>query len=170
VDDAGIIAKILSYEGKFVNNPNDHGGATNFGITAAEYGRVKGLGRAATADEVRAMPQADAEAIYMRDYIQTPKFDGINDGNLRMVVVDCGVLHGTGRAARWLQQAAGTAVDGVIGAATLEKVNAGDPSALARAIIGLRITFLGALISRDRTQAVFAAGWMARVSNLLQYA
>ena len=49
--DDEIIARVLRFEGGFVNNPLDRGGPTNLGITASELGRIRGLGRTATVAE-----------------------------------------------------------------------------------------------------------------------
>lgn len=170
IDNDAIIAQVLQFEGRFVNNPADRGGSTNFGITAAEFGRVRGFGGPASVAQMQAMRREDAISIYRSDYLDAPHFNEITDGNLRMVVVDCGVIHGVGRAVRWLQQAALVTQDGVLGQATLQAVNDASASLLARTIIGYRIAYLGALISKDHSQAVFAGGWFARVATLMQYA
>jgi len=58
--DDTIIDTILKYEGTYTNNLNDHGGPTNYGITAADYGRWRGKSAPATAEEVQAMDVATA--------------------------------------------------------------------------------------------------------------
>jgi hypothetical protein len=62
MDDDKIIDIVLQFEGGFVNNSADHGGPTNFGITAATLGRARNLGRAATLDEVRLLGDDNAAA------------------------------------------------------------------------------------------------------------
>src|SRR5262249_43654195 len=101
--DDQIIDVILAYEGGFTNNPNDHGGPTNFGITAADYGRWLGRSTPASVDEVKAMDKDTARKIYQKWYIADPGFGNPMSDKLRLVLVDSGVLFGTGRATKWLQ-------------------------------------------------------------------
>ncbi len=126
--DDDIVDRVLQYEGGFVNNPLDRGGPTNFGITASELGRVRNLNRAASAAEVQALTRSEAVAIYKADYIAAPKFASIADPGLRMIVVDSGVMHGVGRATKWLQQALGVAGDGQIGPETLDALSKTGPA------------------------------------------
>lgn len=164
-----IINRVLGYEGGFVNNPADKGGPTNFGITASELGRKLNLNGPATIDQVRSMTRQQAIDIYTSDYISVPHFDQIEDGNLRMVVVDSGVLHGTGRAAKWLQQALGVTVDGSLGQQTFAALAAANAAAIGKAVLATRFKFIGSLITATPSQAVFAAGWLNRVADLLQF-
>ncbi len=169
--DDDIIDRVLKYEGGFTNNPADRGGPTNFGITAAELGRTRGLNRPATVAEIQALTRAEAVNIYQASYIKTPHFDQIADGNLRLIVVDCGVLHGVGRAAKWLQTALGVTVDGAVGQQTVNALN--DPAKGPRAgrgVLTLRFQFIGALLQSDPSQLVFAAGWLNRAADLIQFA
>jgi len=76
VDD--IVSDILRREGGYVNDPQDPGGATNFGISLATLRRL-GLdvdknGQIDAAD-VRALPKSEAIRIYKQDYYQKPKID-----------------------------------------------------------------------------------------------
>lgn len=162
-----IIERVLKSEGGFVNNPNDKGGATNFGITAARLGQWRKLGRAATVDEVRELTEAEAREIYEAWYVIEPRFDRIADAYLQSVVVDCGVLHGTGRAARWLQTALGVAVDGDLGDESLGALDKADPVLVARRVLALRFKRIGEVVSKDKTQVVFLAGWLNRAADLL---
>ena len=88
-----VITRILAEEGGFSNDPSDHGGATNFGITAAELGRYRGYGRPATVAEVKALTEEEARAIYTTRYV--PPFASIPFDTLRAQLVDYGVLSPT---------------------------------------------------------------------------
>ena len=169
--DDDIIERVLTFEGGFVNNPQDRGGPTNFGITAAVLGRVRNLGRPATAAEIQALTRDEAVAIYKASYIATPKFDQIADGNLRLIVVDSGVLHGTDRATRWLQTALAVAADGIIGTNTIAALNqAGVSSKAGQSVLAQRFKFIGNILTSNPSQVEFASGWLNRVADLLDFA
>lgn len=66
-----IIEGILGKEGGYVNNPNDKGGPTRWGITqttARAYGY---------SGDMKALPRDTAKAIYLSQYWTEPKFDRI---------------------------------------------------------------------------------------------
>jgi lysozyme family protein len=167
--DEDIIAHILTFEGGFVNNPLDKGGATNFGITAAELGLYNKLGRAATIAEIQQLTKAQASEIYQAKYIAQPGFDEIDDINLRFIVVDSGVLHGVARAAKWLQQALNVPVDGHIGDVTIQALSKVVDGSARKAFLAIRFKFIGQIVKGDPSQAVFVPGWLNRVADLIQY-
>lgn len=163
-----VIGRILKSEGGFVSHPNDKGGPTNFGITAARLGDWRKLGRPATVEEVKSLTQEEARKIYEAWYIRQPRFDRIQDDYLRTVVVDCGVLHGPGRAAQWLQEALGVTRDGKLGPQTFDALAAQDARRVAHRVLACRFRQIGQVVSRDTTQVVFLAGWLNRAAELLQ--
>jgi lysozyme family protein len=168
MDDDDIIDRVLQYEGGYVDNPNDKGGPTNFGITAVTLGNWRRLGRPATADEVRTMPRNEAREIYKARYIGTPGFEAIADGDLRMVVVDCGVLYGPKRAALWLQTALDVPADGEIGSGTQKALATCNAETVARKVLGYRYARIKERVEQDPSQMVFFRGWMNRTDGLLK--
>lgn len=120
------VAGVFAIEGGYVNDPNDSGGATNHGITE-QVARAHGY-----SGPMQALPKALAQEIYAQDYIYKPRFDRVLERSpaVGTKVVDAGVNAGTGRSARWFQQAVNdlsrggrdypkVMVDGAIGPATL---------------------------------------------------
>ncbi|GLK65431.1 peptidoglycan-binding protein [Paracoccus kondratievae] len=71
-----IAAEIVAREGGYVNDPDDPGGATNFGVTLATLRRLgidkTGDGRIDAAD-VKALTRADANAILVEHYFRRPR-------------------------------------------------------------------------------------------------
>jgi lysozyme family protein len=167
MDDGQIIDAVLKHEGGFVNNPADHGGATNFGITAADLGRWRALGRSATVDEVRGMTVDEARLIYQAWYINAPGLKAISDGYLRWVVVDSGVLHGTRTAIKWLQQALGVTIDGVMGSQTQTALAGAEPPHVAARVLAIRICRYGSIVVGELSQLQFLAGWLNRATSIL---
>ncbi len=71
------LAFTLSFEGGYVNHPKDPGGATNKGITLNTYRRHK---PGASVADLKAIPQATVERIYLVDYWTPAKCDGLAPG------------------------------------------------------------------------------------------
>lgn len=166
--DDDIIDYVLRFEGGFTNNQSDHGGPTNFGITAADFGRFLGLKGPASAEQVSNMSRNDAVNIYKHDYIDQPGFGPIVEGTLKLTVVDSGILFGTARSTRWLQQVLQVNADGVMGGATLGALSASpDLSKLARGILALRFSAIADIVAKDRSQIIFLRGWVSRAAALL---
>ncbi|HLO78113.1 MAG TPA: glycosyl hydrolase 108 family protein, partial [Magnetospirillum sp.] len=95
-----MLNDILAREGGFVNNPADHGGATNYGITQATLSAW--LGRSATIDDVRNLGADTAKAIYRRTYFIGPHLDQLPE-LIQPVMLDAAVNSGPGQAVKWLQ-------------------------------------------------------------------
>jgi lysozyme family protein len=148
------------------DHPADRGGATNFGITAATLGDWRGLGRPASRDEVKALTEREARAIYTQRYLKDTGFDQIRNAKLRDLLLDCAVHHGPARATKWLQEAVGTTKDGAIGQKTIAATNAADPVRTIFKFNAERLVFYTHLSNWDAN----SRGWTRRVAGNLFYA
>lgn len=167
MNDEDIIAGILEREGStYTDHPQDRGGPTKYGITQATLTSYRGTN--VTPEDVKALTEYEARAIYRKRYLSGPGFDRLEPLALRTVMVDFGVNSGPATATRALQKALGVAVDGVCGPDTIQAAAQQDGKRLAVLVCANRIRFLGRLITGDPAQAVFAAGWLNRVADLIQ--
>lgn len=162
-----IIDRILRAEGGYVDHPADRGGPTNFGVTLSTLRawRVAPVG----AEDVRRLTREEARAIYRRRYLEEPGFGVVEDGGLRLILVDCGVLYGPRRAVLWLQAALGVTEDGLLGPATLSALRRGDPREIGRAVLNRRRERIAARCASDPSQRVFRRGWTARTDALAAF-
>lgn len=161
-----IITDVLKAEGwdKYTNHPADRGGPTKWGITLKAYQSL--VDKEATQRTIQNLTEAEARAFYNRFYVVEPGFDRVH--SLAMpLVVDCGVNHGTKRAAKWFQKAVGAEEDGVIGPQTLAAAEHIPAVTVYLRICAYRTRFFGAIVTRDPSQAVFASGWNNRVSKFI---
>lgn len=166
-----IIADILAREGGFVHHPDDKGGATNHGVTQAALAEWRM--HPVTVEDVRALTEAEAGRIYRDRYIRKPGFHHIEDDNLRALAIDCAVHHGPAGAVRLLQRALGFLVgqqDGIFGPVTHAAVEAADAKRLYLRLCAERARKFGRIITDDRRQAAFAAGWMNRLASFIEEA
>jgi lysozyme family protein len=119
-----IAEEIVGREGGFVNDPDDPGGATNFGVTIHTMRRLGlDLDRDGDVDvgDVRALSRAQAVAIFIDHYCQRPGIAGLPEA-LRASVFDMYVNAGA-NAVKILQRllremGEAVDVDGVIGPQT----------------------------------------------------
>jgi len=156
---AACLAETLRHEGGWADNPKDPGGATMKGITIGTYSQFKG--RKVTKDELRAIPDADLQTIYRRNYWDKVRGDELPAG-LDLVAFDGAVNSGPSKGAKWLQTALGVPVDGAIGPQTIaaaQSTNAGQ--AIDRAC-DARLAFLKSL----KTWPEFGNGWSDRVAKI----
>lgn len=120
-----LAEEIVTREGGYVNDPNDPGGATNFGVTIHTMRRLGlDLNGDGVIDEtdVRALSRAQAVDIFVNHYYHRPRIDAL-PAVLQPSVFDMYVNAG-GNAVRILQRLLvdmgyDIAVDGAIGAQTV---------------------------------------------------
>ena len=147
-------SKLIGNEGGYVNNPKDPGGETKFGISKRSYPNL----------DIVDLTLDDAKAIYKRDYWDRAQCDRLHP-DLAFQVFDGAVNSGIGNSIRWLQEAAGVAVDGVVGPLTLRKVGDMEPSIIIARYNGVRLKFMTSLSAWD----VFGRGWARRIAtNLME--
>ncbi len=160
-----ILDQIIRREGGFSDDPIDRGGATKFGITIRTLRAWRG-GRVSV-DDVRRLTRGEARAIYRSQYVDKPRFNRIRDKRLLEQVVDYGVNSGPKTATKDLQQAAGTAADGIIGPNTLRAVNRAEARALGNKLAVARAKRLGRIVKRDPSQLRFLNGWLNRALSFV---
>lgn len=169
-----MVEQILAHEGGFVNDPDDRGGATNFGITQRTYSGW--LGRPASVQEVRMMSIDTAKEIYLSNYYYAPRINGFPE-DIQSQVFDCSINHGPRRAVKFVQTVCNLAgfgpivVDGVNGPKTMktaEKANAEMGVYFNNAIADERIDFYHRIVAHNASQQKFLKGWLKRANSYKQ--
>lgn len=90
---------VLQYEGGYVDDPRDPGGATNLGVTKDTLETWRR--RPVTKAEVRALTRDEAAAIYRKLYWDAIGGDILPAG-VDLIAFDIAVNMGAGRARQWL--------------------------------------------------------------------
>lgn len=161
-----LIEGIVQREGGFVDNPNDRGGPTKYGITIATLASWRGA--PVSVDDVRYLTVAEAAAIYEKRYILDPGLDAVRDPELRELLVDFGVLSGPKRAVIGLQKALGfpdAQCDGLFGPASRAALAAAEKDpALYYKVKCERLEQLVRILANS-SQSVFAIGWANRLDH-----
>ncbi len=156
---------VLKWEGsRFTNDPDDHGGATKFGIIQREYDSFRRR-RGLPARSVAFITLDEVRDIYRREYWDAVQGD-VLPVPLDVAAFDTGVLMGVGRSIRFLQQSLRVGVDGVIGPETRAALARADAPAVAVRMADLREARLRSIVERDSTQAKFLRGWLNRLNDL----
>lgn len=164
--DADLITRLIrDREGStFTHGATDRGGPTKYGITKQTLAEWRG--RAVTTSEVMALAEAEARQIYAAMYLAP--WAGIDDPVVREQLFDCGVLHGVGRAKRWLQMALAVEADGVIGPVTLAAYRRANLVDVQKALIRQRLDFIGSIVQQQPALHLDdLRGWLRRVGGLL---
>jgi lysozyme family protein len=155
------------YEGGYGWDRADPGGPTRYGITCfdlAEHRHEKMTSMTAWAPLVRAMPLAEADAIYAEKYAVQCDFNQLQAG-ADCTVFDFGVNSGSSRSIKYAQTVVGVGIDGVLGPTTQAAINGHDPRDFVNRLCEVRLRFLRGL----RTWGTFGRGWSARVTDLRAY-
>ena len=122
--------RTIEHEGGFVNDPDDKGGATNYGITQDTYSEFKG--RKVTVDEIENMTLEEAKDFYL-DFFGKLGVGNVPD-SLARGYSDAAVNLGRGGASKVVQMACNTKlyssnyeewidVDGAVGSGTREAIS-----------------------------------------------
>ena len=178
-----LAREIVAREGGYVNDPDDPGGETNFGVT---IGTMRRLGIDVNRDgrvdgrDVRALTAAQAVDIYVRHYFTAPGIAQLPEV-LHASVFDMYVNAGSG-AIRILQRLLTDMghpcrVDGVLGPATLQAARSAyvaAPNHLANAYGIARRNFYYALGDKRPASRKYArrrnggkGGWIVRAEEFI---
>lgn len=160
------INKVLLHEGGFVNNPNDRGGPTNFGITQKVYEAFKG--RKVSVEEIRNMPKADAVAIYKKNYWDQVGGDKIKFYSVAFAIFDQSVNRGVSAAVKQAQRILGVQADGKAGTGTLAMINAASELDFLNKYLAASENAYRS-IAQNPGQDGFLKGWLNRLSSLSKY-
>jgi lysozyme family protein len=150
---------VLTYEGGFVDNPQDNGGATCWGITLATLSEYSG--RPCTVEDVKALTPVRAQPVYEALYWTPIQGEKLPMG-VDLFVFDTAVNMGVGTAAKMLQTALNVTADGVIGPQTLSAPAMAYPKALILKLSKAREQRYRSLDDFD----VFGDGWLTRLANV----
>ncbi len=112
-----VVAFTLAEEGLFGVDPDDPGGATNYGITIGTLRRWRWPNRVMV-DDVRNLTKTEAIEIYRAWYWKAPRIAELPPG-ISFTVFDFGVTAGQSTAIRMMQACIGAGADGIIGPKTL---------------------------------------------------
>lgn len=161
---------ILRWEGGFVNDPVDKGGATNMGVTIGTWRSVgydKDGDGDIDVDDLHLLDKEDViERVLRPHYWNRWRADEILNQSVANILVDwvwASGTHGIKRPQRIL----GVTPDGIVGPKTLAAVNSMDPMELHFRIKNDRIRFIDEICRRDPSQERFRKGWMNRINALV---
>ena len=147
--------RLLGNEGGYVNNPQDPGGETNWGISKRSYPSLN----------IKALSRNDAKQIYKADF-----WDRVNGDLLPSAVIfglfDFAVNSGPETAVRYLQRAVGVADDGHWGPISQAAAVASDPNDLIMLLTAERMEFQAKLSNWPNA----GRGWTNRNAQNLRYA
>ncbi|HFU77482.1 MAG TPA: hypothetical protein ENK68_03160 [Epsilonproteobacteria bacterium] len=146
------IEKTLINEGGYVNDPQDRGGETNFGISKRSYPNV----------DIKNLTVAGAKEIYKRDYWDRIRGDEIQSQRVAFSLFDTAVNMGVRTASKLIQQCVGTHPDGKIGNITLAAVNKEDEEKLLLRFTLAKVARYTYLAKTRATNRRYLLGWISR--------
>ncbi len=168
-----FLPQILKFEGGFVNDPDDPGGATNKGITIGTFKRHAQtvLGIQPTLENLKNITDGQAGQIYELIYWNKLLAEDINDVQVAYQYVDFYINAGS-NAIKVMQRSLNglgqnVAVDGGMGPKTLAAINAVDGEQLFDAFKKNRQKYYNDLATRRPKMKKFLGGWTKRTNHFV---
>ena len=150
------VSVVLKHEGGYVNDKNDPGGETKYGISKRSYPNL----------DIKALSKQDAIAIYYRDWWLPNRYEEIVNEELAAKVFDLAVNMGAWRTNKLLQRSVNITqnnlcliVDGIIGNKTLKAVNSHHLPQYLLAVLKLEAIEYYLKLNNSN----YMNGWVARV-------
>ena len=153
--------ELMKLEGEYVNDPDDPGGQTNWGISKRSYPDL----------DIAALTRSQAKEIYRRDYWDSIWLDHVINDFIAAEIFEQGVNMGPATAIENAQRACNylgekLKVDGVMGVKTLYAVNQQSGkgvAALLKVLNALQFQRYLKLVTDKPKMAKYARGWLARI-------
>lgn len=169
--DVKILAPfLLSWEGGFVNDPHDKGGATNKGVTLKTW-RSVGYDKDGDGDidvnDLKLITDVDViERVLKPYYWDKVKGDEIKNQAVANMLADWAYMSGPKTPAKKVQLLVGTTADGFIGPRTVALINAYRGTQLFEDLKTARARFYEGIVKGNPSQARFLKGWLNRLEAM----
>lgn len=167
----------LQFEGGYVNDPDDPGGKTNYGVTEAVFNMAKKQG-IVKSRSVEGLTKEEAERVYEELYFKPIRCHEMPSW-VAVMVFDTAVNQGLAIAGKILQRALkdvgfNVVVDGKVGDKTIEVIKRLEGSGREKQFIVWFATYRALryleVITKNDKLIKFAKGWFRRVSAMQEYA
>jgi lysozyme family protein len=145
---------ILKHEGGYVNDPDDPGGETKYGICKKQFPHL----------DIKNLTVEQASKIYFESYWLPMNLDKIDNELLKLHLFDMGVNAGTKSAIKLLQEMLGITQDGVIGNITSNSIKSWQGNVVADYINARKGYYLRLVKNKPKLNK-FLKGWFNRVNN-----
>ena len=146
--------RLLGHEGGYVNNPEDPGGETNWGISKRSYPHLN----------IKTLTRDQAKEIYRADFWLRIKADRLPDG-VAFQLFDFAINSGIETAVRYLQRAVGVADDGHWGPRSQAAADSTSETDMIMLLNAERLDFM----TRLKNWPNASKGWARRISQNLRY-
>ena len=160
---------ILKWEGGFVNDPADLGGATNMGVTIGAWkscGYDKDGDGDIDVDDLRLLTREDVvNRVLKPHYWDRWKADEIKSQSVANILVDWVWASGA-HGIKIPQRLLGVTADGIVGPKTIATVNAKNPRELFDMIKIARFDFIEDICRKRPANNKFKRGWMNRINDI----
>ena len=167
---------VLEHEGGYVNDPDDPGGPTKFGLSLRQLLEDGEISRwdhdrdgDLDAEDIKNISESQAVTYYYERYWDPQPYK-LLDQSLATKMLDLSVHLGSGRANKLLQRALRANgqpidVDGLLGPQTLAAVTKVDTPILLLSLKSSQIRFYRSLVEAHPRLAKFERGWLARANS-----
>lgn len=163
-----LVPHILKWEGGFVNDPDDLGGATNKGVTFKTYKLYrnrKGLPIPSVGD-LKRLSNDEFTDILKTMFWDACRADNIQSQSVANAIVDWAWHSGTTTAAKEIQRVLEVKADGIIGNITLSAINSQSPLPLFGKIKAARVKYIERICKSRPENQKYYRGWMNRINDL----
>ena len=163
-----LVPHILRWEGGYVDDPNDLGGATCKGVcfkTYKLYRQRKKLPKP-TLDDLKNISDGEFVSVLKELYWDACRGDHIESQSVANAIVDWAWHSGTVTAVKEVQKVLGVEADGIIGNITLSAINSWSPLPLFGQIQQARLAYLERICHARPANNAFIKGWRNRVHHL----
>lgn len=151
---AFAIERVLGNEAGYVNDPNDPGGETKWGISKRSYPEV----------DIKSLTRDQAITLYNIDFWIPARLAALPD-SIAYQALDFAVNSGIRPALMALQRAAGAAPDGYIGPVTIAAIASKSPHDLLVLYLAERLEYMTNL----KNWPNHGRGWARRIAKNLRY-
>jgi lysozyme family protein len=169
------IEVVLRHEGGFVNDPDDPGGATKYGVSLyylkangdIDHDDVNHDGRI-DIEDIKLLTPETAKEYYRRNWWDKYRYSNISNCMIATKVFDIAVNIGGIRANKFAQQAASQcgklcAADGVLGPNSFNAICAVDPNCFVTNFEALVASRYRLLTIENPKLSKYLKGWLRRV-------